>query len=233
MVATEQDAGKAPAPQRRERLLGKGKPKGNMGRETGPASKPVGGYALAADWPVHEVLLSQDWEKPGAAITLLVARRSPKSGRVAAALLLIDLGCLGVKGAQVRMFKDSVEYNRDLRAHALSLQPMAPASLDLAAKIVFTGLEYAARLGFKPDPVYAQAAHLLSGANPDAEPTAVPTGGPDGKPFYVNGPYDDVRKIVEQLLRAVGPGNFHCVIQGGMQLPGLPGDIAAGFDDAR
>jgi hypothetical protein len=34
-------------------------------------------------------------------------------------------------------------------------------------KIVFTSLEYAARLGSTPDPIYPQAAHLLSGAEPD------------------------------------------------------------------
>jgi hypothetical protein len=212
--------------------LGKGKPKGATGRETGPASKPVGGLALAANWPVHEVLLSRNWEEPGAAITMLLARRSPTSGKVASALLLIDLGCLGVKSAQVHTFKDVREYNAGLRAHALGLQPMMAVSLNLAAKIVATGLEYAAALGFKPDPVYVQAAHLLAGVDPDAEPTAVPTGGPEGKPFYVNGPHDDARKIIEQLLRAVGPGNFHYFIQGSKEELGLPDDSDERIDDA-
>lgn len=194
--------------------MSKGKSKGAAHRESSSATKPTGGLALAAGWPVHEVLLSRGWEEPGAAITLLLARRSPTSGKLASALLLVDLGCLGVKSAQTHLFKDIGEYNRGLRAHALGLQPMLPVSLNLAAKIVFTGLEYAAALGFKPDPVYAQAAHLLAGAEPQAEPTAVPTGGPEGKPFYVNGPRDDARKIVEQLQRAVGPGDFHYFIQG-------------------
>jgi hypothetical protein len=151
---------------------------------------------------------------------------------VAATLLLVDLGCLDVKSAQVHMFKAAGEYNRGLRAHAVRLQPMQPVSLHLAAKVVFTGLEYAAALGFKPDPVYAQAAHLLSGAGPDDEPSDVPTGGPEGKPFYVNGPRDDARKIVEQLIRAVGPGNFHYVIQGSKAELGLPDDIDERLDDA-
>lgn len=212
--------------------MGKGKSKGAAEREAGAATKPAGGLALAAGWPVHEVLLSRGWEEHGAPITLLLARRSPTSGKVASALLLIDLGCLGVKSAQVHLFKDVGEYNRGLRAHAMGLQPMMPISLNLAAKIVFTGLEYAARLGFKPDPVYAQAAHLLSGVDPAAEPTAVPTGGPEGKPFYVNGPHDDARKIVEQLMRAVGPGNFHYFIQGSKEELGLPDDIDERLHDA-
>lgn len=28
----------------------------------------------------------------------------------------------------------------------------------------------------------------------------MPTGGPEGKPFYVNGPHDDARKIIGQWL---------------------------------
>lgn len=108
---------------------------------------------------------------------------------------------------------------------------MLPVSLNLAAKIVATGLAYAASLGFTPDPVYAQAAHLLSGADPAAEPTVVPTGGPEGKPFYVNGPHDDARKIVEQLIRAVGPGHFHYFIQGSKEELGLPDDIDERIDD--
>jgi hypothetical protein len=213
--------------------MSKGKAKGAAHREASSATKPASGFALAAGWPVHEVLLSRGWEEPGAAITLLLARRSPKTDKVASALLLVDLGCLGVKSTQVQLFKDVGEYNRGLRAHALRLQPMLPVSLNVAAKIVFTGLEYAAALGFTPDPVYAQAAHLLAGADPGSEPVAVPTGGSEGKPFYVNGPRDDARKIVEQLMRAVGPGNFHYVIHGSKEELGLPDDIGERFDDAR
>lgn len=212
--------------------MDKGKSKGTAQRMALPATKPAAGLALAASWPVHEVLLSRSWEEPGAAVTLLVARRSPKTGKVASTLLLVDLGCLGVKSAQVFTYKDVREYNAGLRAHALRLQPTGPVSLNLAAKIVATGLAYAAALGFKSDPVYAQAAHLLAGADPDAEPTAVPTGGPEGKPFYVNGPRDDARKIIEQLTRSVGPGNFHYVLQGTTEDLGLPEDLHEGFDDS-
>jgi hypothetical protein len=67
---------------------------------------------------------------------------------------------------------------------------MAPAEFNLAAKIIATSLEYAAKLGFKPDAVFAQAQHLLAGAEPAACATPVPTGGPEGKPLFVSGPYD-------------------------------------------
>ncbi len=100
--------------------------------------------------------------------TALVVRRSLTSGKIVAALFLIDLACLGVTSAQVKMFKDVAEYAAGLRAHALRVQPMGPADFNLVAKIIFTGLDYAAALGFKPDPIFAQAQHLLDGAAPAA-----------------------------------------------------------------
>jgi hypothetical protein len=46
-----------------------------------PPTKPTGGMALAAGWPVYEVLLSRGWEQEAALITILVARRSPNRAR--------------------------------------------------------------------------------------------------------------------------------------------------------
>jgi hypothetical protein len=188
-------------------------------------AKPAGGIALAAKWPVHEVLLSQGWEQEATLITILVARRSPMSNKVAAGMFLVDLACLGVKSAQVKLFAGPAEYNAGLRAHALRVQPMAPADFNLAAKIITTGLEYAANLGLKPDAVFAQAQHLLAGADPAACTTPVPTGGPEGKPLFVAGPYDNARRIVDQLTRAVGADNFHYIVEiGGDELE-PPADV--------
>jgi len=195
-------------------------------------AKPVGGIALAAKWPVHEVLLSRGWDQEAALITILVARRSLITNKVAAGLFLVDLACLGVKSAQVALFADPAKYHAGLRAHALRLQPMAPADFNLVAKIIATGLEYAANLGFKPDPIFNQAQHLLAGADPAACTTLVPTGGPEGKPFFVAGPHDDTRRIVDHLVQMVGVGNFHYLIQGSKENLGLPDDIDERFDNA-
>jgi hypothetical protein len=188
-------------------------------------ARPAGGMALAASWPIYDVMLSRGWEEEAALITVLIARRSPKSGKVAAGLLLVDLACLGVKSAQVKQFANEREYAAGLRAHALRIQPMAPADFNLVAKIVHTGLEYAANLGFRPDPVFAQAEPLLAGANPAAVDTTVPTGGPEGKPFFVAGPHDDARRVINHLVRTVGAGNFHYLAEVGPEELGLEDDI--------
>src|SRR5262249_20484497 len=108
------------------------------------AAKPAGGLALAAKRPGHERVLLRRWDQEATLITILVARRSPMSNKVAAGLFLVDLACLGVKSAQVKLFAGPAEYRAGLRAHALKIQPMAPAEFNLVAKIIATGLEYAA-----------------------------------------------------------------------------------------
>lgn len=154
----------------------------------------------AAGWPIYEVLLSRGWDEQGAAITLLSARCSPNLVSWQPRFLLVDLACLGVKSAQVHLFKHVGEYDAGLRAHALHLQPMMPVDLNLAARIVFTGLEYSGNLGFRPDLVYTQAAHLLAGADPEADPTPVPM----GEPLYINGLRDDIDERLKDATRNMG-----------------------------
>ena len=72
------------------------KNKNKAKRGSALASRPAGGMAIAANWPVYEVLVSQGWDKQGALVSLLIARVSPKSEKFAAAHLLVDLECLGV-----------------------------------------------------------------------------------------------------------------------------------------
>ncbi len=142
----------------------------------------------------------------------VVARRSPRSGKIAAATFLVDLACLGVKSAFVRLFMSLRDYVSRLRDTLPQPEPLQPASLDLVAKIVTTGEAYARQFGFAPDPEYAQAKPLLAGARPEACDTPVPTGGPEGKPFFVAGPRDDIPRVMNQLTRAVGKEGFHYLL---------------------
>ena len=87
--------------------------------------------------------------------------------------------------------------------------------LDLAAKVIREGVAYARRFGLKPDRDYYEAASLLEGADPDACDVHVPLGR-DGKPFFVAGPYDNAQRIVAQLTRTAGAGNFDFVVPVGM-----------------
>jgi hypothetical protein len=166
------------------------------------------GLRAAADWPLHECVVSRTWKEPGELVQILVARSA--GNEIAAAGFLVDLGCLGVKDALSHVLTRR-EYE-GFRQSFTGLQPMMRADLNLAAKILQESIAYAKRLGFSPHPDYHAAATLLAGADPAACRTPVPQG-IEGKPFFVPGPYDNVPKITRQLERAVGSGNFHFVFE--------------------
>lgn len=171
---------------------------------------PTALLRTAATWPLYECLVSRDWNKEGELVQVLVARQSAE-GEVAAAAFVVDLACLGVKSAFARLCDSRSEYQQRVREPLTATQALVSADLNLAAKIIQEGIAYARQFGFCPDPDYPQAALLLAGADPDACGAHVPLG-KDGKPFFVSGPYDNAPRIVAQLERVAGAGNFHFVV---------------------
>lgn len=212
---------------KRQQSLQRKTAKRKQKRQALKQTRPAGGRGLirqAAAWPVYESLVSSNWRDEGELVQVLVARRSP-SGQIAAGMFLVDLGCLGVKDAFARLFSSYSEYQQELRDRLFDLQPMREAGIDLAARIIREGVSYAGSLGFEPHRDYREAAILLEGADPDAVNVRVPLG-KDGKPFYVAGPHDNVKKIMAQLTRSVGPGNFQFLAP-----IGGPAGLAAELDE--
>lgn len=203
-------------PQPRDKKLSKRAIKRLEGTEA-PADQPVSNLRPLSmsspmhTWPVHECLVPGNWKSPGELIQLVVTRRSD-AGEFASTIILVDLGCLGVKNAHTMRFTNDAEYQEFLETVPTSA-PLERISFDLAAKLVRTAIDYAASLGFRPHRDYALVAPFLRDAQPDQAGEDVPTG-LDGKPYFINGPYDNVRKIIEQLNRKVGEGNYVYVIGG-------------------
>jgi hypothetical protein len=85
-------------------------------------------------------------------VQVWVARQSP-TDQIAVGLFLVDLACLGAKNGLARLVNSFSEY-QDLRQEIMARQPLIPADLNLAAKIIQTGLAYARQFGFEPHPDY-------------------------------------------------------------------------------
>jgi hypothetical protein len=182
---------------------------------------------LAARWPLHECLVSDNWTEPGALVQILIARRSAE-GEIGVAAILVDLGCLGVKDAFTHVLDSQREYEVALRGAMTSRLPMSEVSIDLAARIIREAVAYAASLGFKPHRDYYEAAPFLADADPDASSAVIPVGGPDGRPLFVSGPHDNFERLLAQLTRSVGAGNFTVTVG----LPTLPFDLIDIADEA-
>ena len=182
-------------------------------------------FKAATNWPIRECLITRDWQTPGELVQAVVARQSAQSGKVAIATFLIDLGCLGVKNADLILEPNWGSYLSEVQHRMTDRQAMVQADLDTVAKIIREAITYAASLGFKPHRDYAEAAQMLAGADPDASSVVV-TPGKDGRPFFVAGPYDNVAQVIAKLEKAVGLGNFDFFAP-----IGDPGDLLESFDD--
>jgi len=192
-----------------QRRAARRKKKGQVARWSRPA-RPKSLLRQAVTWPVHECLVTKDWQKPGGIVQVLVARRSP-TRQFACGVFLVDLGCLGVKDAFARVLDSRAEYGQ-LRRQIRQSQPMRKVNLNLAAKIVHEAIAYAEQLGFSPHRDSRDAMLVLGDADPSACSVEVPLGDGTGKPFFVSGPYDNVPRIMAKLERAVGREGFDYLV---------------------
>jgi hypothetical protein len=168
------------------------------------------GWSTGLSIPRHP-----EWRDPGAddgtggLLTALVARRRRNRRGATVCVYLVDVYCLGVKNA-IGPDDTKDQALRRLTNHVFSgyHAPPEPAPIELVRDLVLGAAEYAHRLGFAPHPDFEQArAHL----GPWTGPSAI-TFGRDGKPTYVEGPYDDPTQILRTLRRAVGRNGFHYTV---------------------
>jgi hypothetical protein len=166
--------------------------------------------ALAANASIKECLVPANLVEQG--IGNLLFSRSLPDGRIALAGFLLDIFCLGAKNAFFAIVTRD-EYAKRLSSWrvAESLKPM-PATC--FRKLVEGGVAYAHELGFSPHVDYAVASQIFG----DVQGTDCPTRfeyGREGKPFYISGPHEtpaQVRTILGQLERRLGPGNFDYLV---------------------
>lgn len=125
---------------------------------------------------------------------------------------LVDYWCLGVKDAMGLKKLDRQKYEMMISHSSNNFeQEFQEISLKEAQAIVFGAVDYAAKLGIQPHSDFEQAKVQLGPRLDDLPEIEF---GRDGKPFYVNGPYDNPDKIISKLKASVGEGNFNFTIGG-------------------
>jgi len=122
---------------------------------------------------------------------------------------LVDTWCLGVKnviGPKRMRTRELSSFRRECYAPWRSCGIAVP--LELAQDLVLGAVEFSQGLGFQPHPDFRRARPALGNW---AGPSAI-TFGMDGKPHYINGPYDDPQSVLTMLERAVGREGFHYTV---------------------
>lgn len=125
---------------------------------------------------------------------------------------LVDYWCLGVKDALGPRKLNRTKYEAMVnQAYANFNQDYREISLEQAQAIIFGAVEYAEQLGLKPHPDFEAAKGHLGKPSEELLPIEF---GREGKPFYLNGPYDNPERIIAKLRETLGEGNFKYLIIG-------------------
>lgn len=143
----------------------------------------------------------------GGVASVLVVRDAGRS-RLSVCGYLVDLYCLGVKNVIGPELMDTHQCDDFVRMYfgAYDDPPLA-VPLDLAQELVLGAVAYARTLGFQPHHGFEDVReHLGAWTGPGAI-----TFGRDGKPFYVQGPFDDADRIMRRLERSAA-GKFHYMV---------------------
>jgi len=129
--------------------------------------------------------------------------------RVVVCGYLVDTWCLGVKDVLGPKRIGRRDFDALERVYFSPwASPGIPIPVELARDLVLGAVEYARLLGFEPHRDFGRARRLLG---PWPGPSAI-TFGRDGKPCYVNGPYEEPERVLATLERTVGGGGFHYTV---------------------
>jgi hypothetical protein len=182
--------------------------------EQAPKEPAVAGCWVSPGWSVGLIVdEDRDWpDREGCgtegvgAVAVLLAREDPRhTSKVSVCGYLVDTYCLGVKNALGPWRMDHNELAQLVRDYFDAFDgPPVRVPVDLARHLVWGAVKFARGLGFVPHPDFEPAAgHLgeLEG------PTAIRFGR-YGKPFYMQGPFDDPEQIMRTLTQSAGMDNF-------------------------
>lgn len=161
-------------------------------------------------FPVFECLISDSWQKedPGL-VQILLARQQP-DGDICFGTYLVDKLCLGLKNTFANAGFSRTRYQNEVSDRVFRAMVPVECTVELAHQMIYASIDYAAQFGFEPNKDYALSQYLLLPRGELKEPYHL-TFGRNGKPFYIAGPHDNAARILRQLEKNPGPGNFDYV----------------------
>lgn len=167
-----------------------------------------------AKYAVYECLVPSGLFETGLG-TLIVTRRPP-SGEIAISAFVVDVFCLGVKNAFFKLASEQ-DYHNTIKPRLVAPhegQHFENSHPSCARKIIEGAVGYAGALGFSYHRDYKNARDIFGDIDPSACPVKYDFGR-EGKPMYIRGPHESssqARKIVAQLDRRCGEGNYHYLV---------------------
>jgi hypothetical protein len=164
--------------------------------------------------PIYECLVKSDWEETK--MTPVLVSRNHTNGNITVCTYLVDLMCLGVKDSMF-LFNVPNETYEEFKEKMTGEMEMVEVDYTLAHNIVYASVEFAEEYGFKPHKDYESVTKFMLEEDTDEIELIEIECGRNGKPFYMQGPFEDdskANKIMAQLERTAGVGNYDFMIGG-------------------
>lgn len=162
--------------------------------------------AFAANAPIYQCFVPEDLFESGRGQTM-ISRKLP-NGNIATGMFLLDVFCLGIKDAfgKILSQQEYVEVIEQME-QSQSLRLVEPSYF---RKLVEGTEAYAKSIGFKASLGYAKTRKIFGNISiKECQEEFV--FGKDGKPLYVNGPYDGqtkIQQILDTLTKTLGSDGF-------------------------
>ncbi len=161
--------------------------------------------------PIYKCLIADRYDDMGLSLCLVI-RKQP-GGKFMFASFVVDRHCLGVKDASTNCNFEEEQIEEITEKLSMNGR-IKKVSRAYFHNLIYAAIDFAEENGFRPHPDFKLAEYVL-------DPELINDGideievGINGKPFFINGPYDDVDKIIATLNTNVGEGNYDYTIGGG------------------
>jgi len=162
----------------------------------------------ARAFPFYECWISDNWQKDDLGLVEILVSRQQPDGNICFGTYLVDKYLLGVKNTFGNAGLSPARYQSEIRNKIFRELKPQECPIELAHQMIYQSIDYAAQFGFQPEKDFAYTQYLLAPRGELEEPYQL-TFGKDGKPFFIAGPHDNVARIMRQLEKTAGPGNYH------------------------
>jgi hypothetical protein len=193
-----------------------------MAKQNSQGSKPLSpaNYIRqkSRQLPIYQCFINDGWQEKGMA-NILISRRH-RQGNVTCCSYLVDISLLGIKDTLFRFNLVEDDYEEFKELYFSRAESFLEIDYQLAHNIIFAAWEFAEQFEFKPCKEFLSTTQYFLEEDDDRIDLIEIECGKDGKPFYVRGPYDNdqkAQKILAQLERTAGAGNYHYLLEVGRE----------------
>ncbi|MBW6479201.1 MAG: hypothetical protein K0B37_07210 [Bacteroidales bacterium] len=166
----------------------------------------------ARSLPVHECLINKGWKESGEA-SILISRKHV-NGNYTYGIYLVDLYCLGIKESLYGFNISDNEYLKAVNVIKHSPDGMDRVDYPLVHNIIYGAEAYAEDLGFHAIKDFKRVTRYLLEEDTEETEWKEIQFGRNGKPCLVITDDSDHSKMIMQLERFAGPGNFDVLYMG-------------------